>query len=189
MNDYAQPEFYRFNEDSIKLLRWISEEVKTLTSILDLGAGCGILGYELARVFKARTLHLVELQNDFIPYLKTNSVFAPEATVTIECTSYGNFCSKLKYDLVVANPPYYLPESGKLPEDQRRAKARSFLVDSWHDLLNAMSESLSSRGYGFLVIKNDPTILKVCLKAIGQSHLAFIQQKKDDLVLIKLWIE
>lgn len=69
--DYSQPDFYRFNEDSTKLVAFIQNHLKkTPQSIIDLGAGCGVIGIELKKLYHEAYLTLVEGQSEFLPYLK-----------------------------------------------------------------------------------------------------------------------
>ena len=48
-DDYLQPDFYHFNEDSIQLVRFIKENIDNSTehSALEVGAGCGVISCEL----------------------------------------------------------------------------------------------------------------------------------------------
>ena len=72
--DYAQPDFYHFAEDSLFLVQIVAASCgggEPLT-VLDLGAGCGILGIELSRKIAMRQLFFCEKQNEFIPYLEQN---------------------------------------------------------------------------------------------------------------------
>ncbi len=71
-DDYDQPEFYRFNEDSLKLVKWVLLRVSSAQTILDLGAGSGIIGIELSRVLLPSKLTLVEVRQEYSAHLDTN---------------------------------------------------------------------------------------------------------------------
>lgn len=180
MSDYSQPDFYRFNEDSTLLIKFIKENVTRAENILDLGAGSGILGIELALHFKAQVT-LLELQKDFIPHLKQNMAFF-NARATIEEGSFGTFIPNLKYDLIVSNPPYYLKGQGEESKDQRRGLARSFQHEGWSELLNCIERSLSSNGRAFLIIKNQAQIKKEFEKH-SKNLKSKIHEMKDVLIL------
>ncbi len=167
--DYLQPDFYRFNEDSLILVRTILGKIDSVDSILDLGAGCGVLGLELALHYKPRFLGLVELQKDFQESLESNiERFLPSETrLTLEYKSFSQWAPHRKFDLIVCNPPYYLPQHGQKSDDQRRHKARCFEEDDWATLASAIKKSLSSDGIGFIVLKNDPQILKAARSALS----------------------
>lgn len=160
-DDYSQPDFYRFNQDSTALIRWILHQNLRPQSILDLGAGSGIIGIELARELKAAKLCLVELQQEYLPHLRINAekFLSPETIVVIQISSFSNFAPSM-FDLIVCNPPYYLPGQGELAADRARAIARSFIKDSWKVLLEKISQSLRSEGQAFLVVKQNEQLLQ-----------------------------
>lgn len=160
--DYVQPDFYRFNEDSLKLVEVVASNFNGTTRVLDIGAGCGVIGIELAQRVRIDDLHLLELQNEFKPYLEENiSRFIPEQKHSIVISPLSQYPSTFKYDLIVCNPPYYLPGKGEPNKNVNRGICRSFQVDSWNDLLNLFERSLTSTGSAWVVIKNDKLLLQV----------------------------
>ncbi|HXH76361.1 MAG TPA: methyltransferase [Bacteriovoracaceae bacterium] len=183
MDDYSQPDFYRFNRDSLELVRWVKEKIFSSDSILDLGAGCGVIGLELAAHFKPSILCLVEIQNDYKSFLESNLRFMPaQSTCEIHYSSFSHWRPSRTYDLIVCNPPYYLPGKGESARDPRRRMAREFVHDDWHVLLDCIKESLSSSGKAFLVIKNEPLILKTIKKLVPTASNTTV----DDLVFLEL---
>lgn len=170
-DDYSQPDFYRFNSDSIELVKFILNRSLKPLSILDLGAGSGIIGIELARVLKPQFLTCLELQKEFEEHLKKNCEdFLPsEVQADIVISSFGESTFSKKFDLIVCNPPYYLPGAGELPQDARRALARTFLKDSQEILLKAIARYLAENGRAFLVLKKDEKILNG-LSLMASAH-------------------
>ena len=157
IEDYSQPDFYRFNQDSLLLVKWIIQNLSQAHSILDLGAGSGIIGMELARALKPQKLTLVEVQSEYETHLTQNaSNFVPRETQTsILMKSFADFSSEEKFDLIVCNPPYYLPGRGEISPDPARAIARSFILDSWEILLKKVSQVMDPHGKCFFVLKKD----------------------------------
>ncbi|MGE3608792.1 MAG: methyltransferase [Bacteriovoracaceae bacterium] len=186
MNDYCQPSFYRFNSDSLKLVEFIKNRVSKSHSILDLGAGCGIIGIELAKYYFPVNLILLELQNDFLPSLEKNlQEYLPRETKgEIIISSFSNFKAQRKFDLVVSNPPYYLPKHGEPSSDRRRGLARSFIQDNWTIFLRLLRESLNPEGEGFVVIKNDKVILEEVRQSVLTSSLVIKEWVEGDLVFL-----
>lgn len=186
MKDYSQPDFYRFNEDSLRLVKWIMQRINSADGILDLGAGSGIIGIELANQLQPQSLDLLEVQKDFYPYLKNNlnsQLKIPLKGRIIE-DSFGRWIPERVYDLIVCNPPYYLPGHGEKNKDPRKECARSFVVDDWERLLSLINIALAPEGRAFIVIKNDQRILREIQKNLNGLEANFFLE--DKLMFIEL---
>ena len=188
MKDYLQPDFYRFNQDSIELVRWVSTQIKSARRILDLGAGCGVIGLELARALHPEQLTLVEVQGAFGPYLEENlKIFLPNRPgVRIDLMSFQDWTPDARYDLIVSNPPYYLPGHGEASQCQQRGICRTFHIDGWEILLELISKSLSSDGHAFISVKNDFRILELIRKLVVRLNLRLKEGQVRDLVFCEL---
>lgn len=182
MSDYSQPYFYRFNEDSTLLIRFIQKHHQSARAILDLGAGSGILGIELANHFNAR-ITLLELQKDFLPHLELNlKENLKDQKSEIFQGSFGSFIPQTQYDLIVSNPPYYLKGEGQESKDSRRGMARSFQHEGWRELMDCIERSLSPDGKAFIIIKNHTQIKKEFEKYSNNLN-SKIHEIKDVLIL------
>lgn len=166
MIDYLQPPFYRFNEDSLILVNWVLHRTQHAVNILDLGAGCGIIGIELSRHLKPEVLTLVEAQTDYLDFLKKNSnLFLPDGTeIEIVIKQFSQWSHERQFDLIVANPPYYLPGHGERNADPRKETARSFVLDNWQILLGQIHDSLTEEGRAYIVVKDDKKIIQEIAK-------------------------
>lgn len=186
MNDYSQPDFYRFNRDSLVLVRWILEKQIRANSVLDLGAGCGIIGIELSRSLHPEKLVLVELQSAFLPHLELNRSHFLPATTNCEMfiEAFSRFQPKETFELIVCNPPYYLPGKGQLPENPNRSLARSFSQDGWPVLLNLIRCSLAPSGVAFVVIKNQGELVKEIQREGSDLKLEF--HPLQDLLILEV---
>jgi tRNA1(Val) A37 N6-methylase TrmN6 len=117
-----QPESgYCYNSDSIFLYDFINS-FKPKGKVLDVGAGCGIVGLLVARDNKKVSLEAVEKQAIFIHYATTNA--------RVNGISYkmheGDFLELndiYKYDYIISNPPFY-PEGIQKSEDEMLFHAR-----------------------------------------------------------------
>jgi tRNA1Val (adenine37-N6)-methyltransferase len=187
--DYSQPDFYRFNEDSTALIKWVLDSGLTPSSVLDLGAGSGILGIELARILKPQTLTLVEVQDEFLPFLKINTdrILPPSVTPVIVIKKFSEYSSADKFDLIVCNPPYYLPGKGEVSKNPNRAVARSFMVDSWTLLLAKISELLASEGRAFIVLKSDDSLLKMITQEVKNLNLSVKKNELHTVMIVELF--
>jgi len=117
-----QPESgYCYNSDSIFLYNFISS-FKPKGRVLDVGAGCGVVGLLVARDNPKVRLEAVEKQTAFIHYATTNA-----RVNKIEYVMYQGDFSALdennKYDYIISNPPFY-PEGASKSEDEMLFNAR-----------------------------------------------------------------
>ena len=187
MTDYSQPYFYHFNEDSLRLAEKVKKKIGKAERILDLGAGCGIIGIELAIHFSPRTLTLVELQEEYKEHITKNlKLFLPSPGIEsqIEISSFSNWNPSGSHDLIVCNPPYYLPGHGQKSKDERRGCARSFIEDDWKVLLYKIHEAITPEGRSFLVVKNDQRIIAEIMKNL--QGLKEEISAEGDLLFIEL---
>jgi tRNA1Val (adenine37-N6)-methyltransferase len=186
--DYSQPDFYRFNSDSLELVRWIKINVPQAQKILDLGAGCGIIGLELANYFNPEKLVLIEFQESFADHLRENiDHFSPAQTaVEVLIKPFSEFYLNEKYDLIVSNPPYYFSHSGLVSPHPQRAIARTFLKDSWEDLIMKISQHLGEKGKSFIILKYRKELIKQ-LNFLGHKfNLTLRIHPFKELIIVEL---
>lgn len=190
MSDYKQPSFYRFNQDSLDLVRWIKNKNKNKNPlhVLDLGAGVGIIGLELAQHYQLQKLTLVELQKEFLPYIEENlkHFLSTETLSEVIISSFADFNAKTTWDMIVCNPPYFLPGHGQISEDVNKSLARSFLVDDWKILLKCIERHLSAEGVAYIVVRKDKTIFNEIKNAIQLTKLQISFEEENKLYFIAL---
>ncbi len=187
MNDYLQPDFYRFNEDSLLLVEKIKNKITNAHSILDIGAGCGVIGIELSKYFRPKKLHLLELQNEYAFYLKENiKMLEAEIDAEVFISNLSRWTRTIRYDLIVCNPPYYLPGRGQISKDSQRSLSRSFLVDGWKELIPFVLQSLTENGKSFIVFKNQREILEEVEKNLNQWNSNYQLEIDRNLVFLEI---
>lgn len=117
-----QPESgYCYNSDSIFLYDFISS-FEPKGKMLDVGAGCGIVGLLVARDNIKVQLEAVEKQEEFIHYATTNA----RVNKIIYTMHAGDFLALQeiqKYDYIISNPPFYHDGATK-SENEMLLKAR-----------------------------------------------------------------
>jgi tRNA1Val (adenine37-N6)-methyltransferase len=162
--DYKQPDFYHFNEDSTKLVHFIQSQWRRIPrSVLDLGAGCGVIGIELVKLYPGINLTLVEGQSEFIFYLQENlELFGIKAE--IHCSLFSSLSLNQKFDLIVSNPPYFLKGEGRVSPDARKQMCRTWERDDLQVLIEKALGHLDKNGEIWLSLRTGVKVLEV-LKA------------------------
>lgn len=189
MSDYSQPDFYRFSEDSLRLVDFVAATYESgVNRIADFGAGCGIIGIEASRRLWPRELFLLEAQEEFRPHLEANlEGFLPDGVrseIFVEKFSESRWNS-MGFDLVLCNPPFYLPGAGEISRDPRRHTCRSFHLDDWGILLRLLKRNLTANGEGVFVLPSEKKLLekvefeiraqKLSARRVTEDHLTFLR--------------
>ncbi len=151
--DYYQPDFYRFNTDSLFLVDHALKRCneRSFLNVADFGAGCGVIGLELLqRGGHFNRLDLIEYQKEYYPFLKKNiELFGNEKTRTLIEDFYK---INNNYDLILSNPPYFSPEASRPSLNLNRKKCRSFVHGSMEDFLELIKDRLSPNGEAFVLV-------------------------------------
>jgi len=117
-----QPESgYCYNSDSIFLYDFINR-FKPKGRVLDVGAGCGVVGLLVARDNEKVSLEAVEKQKVFVEYAKKNAA-VNKIDYKLHETDFLDFANDVKYDFIVSNPPFY-PEGVQKSENEMLFHAR-----------------------------------------------------------------
>lgn len=186
--DYKQPDFYSFSQDSIELANLVAQMNNSALSCLDLGSGSGVVGIEIAnKINSINSITLLELQTEFYDYLQFNSanLLNREVTVEILISSFANFKSKKKYDLIVGNLPYFIFESSRPSKNLNRDKCRRWVQDSILDVLKIVESNLADQGIAFLIL--DRSLInffeKFHFKILKSfKNVAIISVRKETLI-------
>jgi len=117
-----QPESgYCYNSDSIFLYDFINF-FKPKGDVLDVGAGCGIVGLLVARDNEKVRLEAVEKQAAFREYTKVNAR-VNNIPLRLHEGDFLELESAKKYDYIISNPPFY-PAGVQKSEDEMLFHAR-----------------------------------------------------------------
>ncbi len=117
-----QPESgYCYNSDSIFLYDFINF-FKPKGDVLDVGAGCGIVGLLVARDNEKVRLEAVEKQAAFREYNKINAR-VNNIPLRLHEGDFLELESGKKYDYIISNPPFY-PAGVQKSEDEMLFHAR-----------------------------------------------------------------
>lgn len=150
---YQNKEGYRFSVDAVLLYAFA--DMRYARVIADLGTGSGIIGLLLARKYPRARVTLVELQKSLFSLAEKNIIINHlEDRVTAVLSDIRHLKEKFEpmtHDLVVSNPPFRKPTTGRLSEGQERAIARHELALKFSDLAESASHLLKAKGRFFMI--------------------------------------
>lgn len=175
--DYSQPHFYRFNSDSIQLVKFVIQETKSLkiNKVLDIFSGCGVLGLEYAQMKNTVELvDFVELQKEFMVHLQQNiTFFFPQNKGDVFMHSVFDYELNKEYDLLLANPPYFDINEGRKAQDLNRRVARSFCFGSKDQFLEKLLSFKDSIDLIYFVFRGDinKPSFKKCLEVAPNTFI------------------
>jgi len=136
-------------------------------SVLDIGAGTGIIGLMLAQRCYANTIDAIEIDEEAFEQCVENFEASPWSD-RLFCyhASLDEFLDEIddKYDLIISNPPFYSEQvtSGNIARDQARQNSSL----PFNLLLKGVSELLSKNGIFAIVVpfKEEKSLLQQALK-------------------------
>ena len=175
---------YRYSLDPILLSRFI--QVKQGERIVDLGTGCGILPLLLARLSDAKELTGIEIQPALADRaarnIQLNNLQDRVQIFPGDICDIRNLLPDSSVDLVVSNPPYRLPDSGRIAPDSERAAARHELLGSLVDFI-AAAKWLLRNGGRFVVIylaeRLPELMVEMVAAGIEPKRLRMIHPRQD----------
>lgn len=139
---YQPKEGYCYNSDSVFLYAFAKTFIKKGT-VLDVGAGCGILGILLAAV-KPITLHMVEVQEK-IAKLASENLRVNRIEATLTHADFLTHTFSEKFDTVISNPPFYHEETLK-GGNEALATARHSSSMPFNPLLKSINKVIKPEG-------------------------------------------
>ena len=118
---------YRFSIDSILLARFAAPRPRD--SVLELGAGCGVVAAMLAALHHPREIVAIELQPELAAMVSRNAAANGLQTIKPVCADLRarriEGLAPASFDYVIANPPYREPGTGRESPVEGRRIARS----------------------------------------------------------------
>lgn len=162
--NYKQPDEYHFSLDSIHLARFVATQLKSHPDlgslrVLDLCAGCGVIGIELSWHLQAiRQIDFIEIQDIYTEYFYQNVANAnrPELQFRWHLLNYDDLHETKwegKFDVIVSNPPYFQPGHGMLSPSQFKNRCRFYLDSSFQSYIRALENSLANKGSAYFLLR------------------------------------
>lgn len=181
-------EGYRYNSDSL-LLADFALKFGIKNELLDIGAGCGIIGILLQSFASNLELSLLDIQEENIRLIKRNLKQNNTQAELFHC-DFRDFESKKKFDFLVCNPPFYRQGAYKSRNLHKNiSKFQSFLP--LKDFINKANALLKPKGILYFCYEAsalDKIYIALENKKLKLTKICFVythQNKNARLVLIQ----
>lgn len=139
---------YRFSVDAVLLAHFCRPA--TRDRVLDIGCGCGVISLILCHRFSQLHLTGLELQPALAKLAQSNAEANgwQERFVVQEgdLRQIRAVIQSESFDLVISNPPYYQPGSGRINKEDECALARHELTADPDAVLTAAAFAVKNRG-------------------------------------------
>ena len=139
---------YRFSIDAVLLACQAAPEPGD--RVIDLGTGCGIIALIMAYRQPDITLYAVEVQEELaqlaVSNVKDNHLQDRITVLGVDMKMIKPDMTAGPVDLVVCNPPYRRPGSGRINPDNQRAVARHELRANLQDVIGSARRILKTAG-------------------------------------------
>ena len=177
---------YRFSIDAVLLAHLVSPHRKD--TVLDLGAGCGIVSLMLAHRHPDIRVFGIEIQPELAALALENAASSGLAgRVDMRCGDMRVLTRTMiprRVDLVVTNPPYRRVGSGKISSDVQRAVARHELKVSLDEVLHAAARMLYKNGRFAVIYGAERTVdLLARMRAAGlePKYLRMVHARRREV--------
>ncbi len=148
-------EGYRFSIDPVLLAHFV--RLGKDERLLDLGAGCGVLGLILLyrSAAQIRSLTAFELQAGLAELsrenVELNRFYEKMKVVEGDLRSILNYLEPESFSTVVCNPPFYRAGTGRSSANGEALVARHQVACSLEEILSAAAAVLHNRGKLFMI--------------------------------------
>ncbi|KJR41302.1 methyltransferase small [Candidatus Magnetoovum chiemensis] len=163
---------YRFSIDAVLIAEFVNQSIIP-KQIADIGCGCGIIGILLAKKFEKAEVSLIEIQetlfNLTVENIKINGLNSRTHAYNTDIAQIKETFKPNSFDLIVSNPPYRKPNTGKISPYNEKSIARHELSLSLKTLTENAFYLL--RGKGRLCFIHHPSRFLDVLDALRTAKL------------------
>ncbi len=162
------------------------------SQILDIGTGCGIIALMIAQKTKSQII-AIDIHKDSIIEAKRNFLLSKWSknftALHIELSEFTKNC-KLRFDLIVSNPPYFFEDIKA--KNKKRDLARCNDNLTFDELCRNVKNLLTENG-SFWLILPESVFRKFCFEATSQILFCikkiFIKNKQDSesCLIVSQW--
>lgn len=180
---------FKITNDPLLLADFCRENIKKSGTLLDIGAGNGILPLLLCNI-NLTEISAVEIQKNSFDCLEKNIDLNSLSDKIIPYhTDINDFFPDFEFDYIISNPPYYRENSGSLSQSEEISIAKFEIKMTLDNLILNIKRLLKNHGTFYIIII--PGRLNDVLKAIYFQRLnisklrTVIHNNKAKFILIE----
>lgn len=180
---------FKITNDPLLLADFCRENIKKSGTLLDIGAGNGILPLLLCNA-NLTEISAVEIQKNSFDCLEKNIDLNSLSDKIIPYhTDINDFFPDFEFDYIISNPPYYRENSGYLSQSEEISIAKFEIKMTLDNLILNIKRLLKNHGTFYIIII--PGRLNDVLKAIYFQRLnisklrTVIHNNKAKFILIE----
>ena len=180
---------FKITNDPLLLADFCRENIKKSGTLLDIGAGNGILPLLLCNA-NLTEISAVEIQKNSFDCLEKNIDLNSLSDKIIPYhTDINDFFPDFEFDYIISNPPYYRENSGSLSKSEEISIAKFEIKMTLDNLIVNIKRLLKNHGVFYIIII--PGRLNDVLKAIYFQKLnisklrTVIHNNKTKFILIE----
>ena len=181
---HQNPNGYRFSLDAFLLADFAPS--KTTGPIIDLGTGCGIVAFLLARRFPGSPIVALELQAGLAAVAQRNVVhnaLAQQVSIVQGDIRDAAACfASASFGTVVCNPPYRAVGRGRLNPQSEKAIARHEVAVTLCQVVQAARHLLARRGR-LLLVYHPSRLAELCSRLesaeLNPSRVRFVHPSRQ----------
>lgn len=177
---------YRYNSDSLFLYQFLSKS-SCKGEILDVGAGCGVLGLLVKRDFPKCSVSLLDFQGQNVELCRKNAEIN-RLDVEVHESEFLEFVSGKKYDFIISNPPFY-KENIKKTTNIHLAKSRYNNNLPFDSFAKKSYNLLKDKGYLCFCYDASQVVSVFCVlqkENFSVGDVRFVHSKKDKVASLVL---
>ena len=147
-------EGFCFGIDAV-LLSDFAKNIKSNTTVLDLGTGTGIISILLCGKTKLKKIIGVEVQKEVFDMAqrsaKLNNLEDKFEVINENILNLNNIYENQTFDVIITNPPYKKQDAGLKNEDERKLISRHEVLAKLEDFISVSSKLLKDKGEFYII--------------------------------------
>ncbi len=177
---------HRLSIDPILLSSFVLPHIKTNDKIIDLGTGFGVIPLLISKRLRNSKIIGIEIQKDLVLLAEENlRINKLKKNIKIIAGDYRELKERFKrekFGIVLSNPPFREPSSGRISPKKERAIARHEFYGNMEELVKVSKYLVTPAGsICFIYPVRRFVELLICLKDNGLTprRVRFVHHKKE----------